>query len=147
MAQEKAEGAAVVTPAETTAAPTMETAMNVLSQLTNQVAHLSNQVTQAIEQIGNLLTRVGNLEEKYKVCNRVSTVDAKLRHATLVKKKTTRVALRGRPRKRSTAEKKGNHLTCRRRLRASRKRPRRYSNNIAAVYETRSGSFSYTWTT
>lgn len=107
MDEEKAEEAAVVTPADTAATPTMQTVMNVLSQLTNQVAHISNQVTQVIEQVGKLTIRVGSIEEKYnRLSNRMSTFDAKLRHAPVVKKKTTRVALRGRPRDVTTAKNK-----------------------------------------
>ncbi|KAH9359854.1 hypothetical protein HPB48_002453 [Haemaphysalis longicornis] len=78
--------------------PTLQTIMNMLSQISNQQAETNNQVGILTEQMGNLTSRLDNLEAKYnQVSSRMSTFDAKLKHATLLMRKSHKSALHSKP--------------------------------------------------
>ncbi|KAH9364815.1 hypothetical protein HPB48_020963 [Haemaphysalis longicornis] len=85
--------------------PTMKTVMDMLSQITNQltqtnghVSQIANQVGGLTEQMGNVTTRLDNLEAKYnQMSARMTAFDAKIKHATLVKKKSLKDTLHSRP--------------------------------------------------
>lgn len=78
--------------------PTLQTIMNMLSQISNQQAETNNQVGILTEQMGNLTSRLDNLEAKYnQVSSRMSTFDAKLKHTTLVMRKSHKTALHSKP--------------------------------------------------
>ncbi|KAH9364147.1 hypothetical protein HPB48_017642 [Haemaphysalis longicornis] len=78
--------------------PTLQTIMNMLSQISNQQAETNNQVGILTEQMGNLTSRLDNLEAKYnQVSSRMSTFDAKLKHATIVMRKSHKSALHSKP--------------------------------------------------
>lgn len=85
--------------------PTLETIMSMLSQISSQqtqtnsqVAQVANQVGLLTEQTGNVTTRLDNLEAKYnQLSARMTAFDAKLKHASLVSKKSLKSAFQNRP--------------------------------------------------
>ncbi|KAG0434856.1 hypothetical protein HPB47_018828 [Ixodes persulcatus] len=77
--------------AEAAVPPTMETVMSMLTQISNQVSQLS-------EQVNSLTVRMNNVEAKHRQLSvRVMTCDAKIKHLTVAKMKSSRVNLRVRP--------------------------------------------------